>query len=78
MGFADGVLEDEKRTKQAEAYAFSKLVVTNSLLDKMKAKSRPLEPPREQPEKQNEMETKTTIKSLTERLVLISGGIRNV
>jgi len=50
LGFADGMLEDEKRQKPAtgasgaETYAFSRRAVTNSLLDKVKPKIKP-EPP---------------------------------
>ena len=44
MGFADGMLEDKKRKKNAEspeakAYTFSRKAVTNSLLDKLMAKA---------------------------------------
>ncbi len=37
LGFADGILEDEKKRTQTEAvtYAFSRRAVTNSLLDKL-------------------------------------------
>lgn len=35
LGFADGILEDEKRQKVTETYAFSRRAVTNSLLDKV-------------------------------------------
>lgn len=39
LGFADGVLEDEKRYGSEDVtYAFSRKVVTNSLLDKVKPK----------------------------------------
>jgi ATP-dependent Clp protease protease subunit len=38
LGFADGMLEDEKRAKPIETYAFSRRAVTNSLLDKIKPK----------------------------------------
>ena len=40
LGFADGILEDEKKRVQAEnvTYAFSRRAVTNSLLDKVKPK----------------------------------------
>jgi len=65
LGFADGVLEDEKRAKPAETYAFSRRAVTNSLLGKVKPK-------------QAEQPQKTTIKSLSERLNLITGGKQNV
>jgi ATP-dependent Clp protease protease subunit len=47
LGFADGMLEDEKRQKPAtgasgvETYAFSRRAVTNSLLDKVKPKIKP-------------------------------------
>lgn len=40
LGFADGILEDEKKRNQIEnfTYAFSRRAVTNSLLDKVKPK----------------------------------------
>ena len=38
LGFADGLLEDEKRSKPVETYAFSRRAVTASLLDKIKPK----------------------------------------
>jgi ATP-dependent Clp protease protease subunit len=45
LGFADGVLADEKRSNaQPEdivTYAFSRRAVTNSLLDKLKPKAKP-------------------------------------
>ena len=41
LGFADGVLEDEKRAKPTETYAFSRRAVANSLLDKVKPKEQP-------------------------------------
>ncbi len=40
LGFADGILEDEKRkTADDVVFAFSRRAVTNSLLDKIKPKS---------------------------------------
>lgn len=36
LGFADGVLEDEKKRQPELTYAFSRRAVTNSLLDKIK------------------------------------------
>jgi len=60
LGFADGVLEDEKRAKPAETYAFSRRAVTNSLLDKIRPKNTP-EPPKGIP-----------VESLEKRLSLIS------
>lgn len=40
LGFADGILEDEKRKSSEEVtFAFSRRAVTNSLLDKIKPKS---------------------------------------
>jgi len=44
LGFADGMLEDEKRQKTAETYAFSRRAVTNTLLDKVRPKIQ-TEPP---------------------------------
>lgn len=60
LGFADGILEDEKKREQAEdfTYAFSRRAVTNSLLDKVKPKLA----------KEN---TGTSLKSLEKRLSLI-------
>ena len=59
LGFADGILEDEKKRTQTEAvtYAFSRRAVTNSLLDKLCPK---------------EQENRTPIESLEKRLSLIS------
>jgi ATP-dependent Clp protease protease subunit len=60
LGFADGILEDEKKRNQTEdfTYAFSRRAVTNSLLDKVKPKLK----------KEN---TGTPIESLEKRLSLI-------
>jgi len=58
LGFADDILEDEKRAKPAETYAFSRRAVTNSLLGKVK----PAQP--EQPKG-------ISIESLEKRLSLI-------
>jgi len=35
LGFADGMLEDEKRKSSVDTYAFSRRAVTNLLLDKV-------------------------------------------
>lgn len=60
LGFADGVLEDEKRHGSEDVtYAFSRKAVTNSLLDKVKPK-------------QDKLKTGTPIESLEKRLSLIS------
>ena len=61
LGFADGILDDEKKRLQTEdfTYAFSRRAVTNSLLDKVKPKL-----PKQQ--------TGTPIESLEKRLSLIS------
>jgi len=60
LGFADCILEDEKKRNQTEdfTYAFSRRAVTNSLLDKVKPKL-----PKEN--------TGTPIESLEKRLSLI-------
>lgn len=60
LGFADGILEDEKKRNHTEdfTYAFSRRAVTNSLLDKVKPKL----------EKEN---SGTPIESLEKRLSLI-------
>ena len=61
LGFADGILEDEKKRVQKDdiTYAFSRRAVTNSLLEKVKPKVH----------KQN---TGTPIESLEKRLSLLS------
>ena len=61
LGFADGILEDEKKRVQSDdvTYAFSRRAVTNSLLSKVKPKI----------PKQNKG---TPIESLEKRLSLIS------
>ena len=38
LGFADGLLEDEKRQTPTETFAFSRRAVTNCLLDKVRPK----------------------------------------
>jgi len=60
LGFADGILEDEKKRLQTEdfTYAFSRRAVTNSLLDKVKPKI-----PKQQ--------VGTPVESLEKRLSLI-------
>ena len=60
LGFADGILDDEKKRLQTEdfTYAFSRRAVTNSLLDKVKPKL-----PKQQ--------IGTPIESLEKRLSLI-------
>ena len=60
LGFADGILDDEKKRLQTEdfTYAFSRRAVTNSLLDKVKPKL-----PKQQ--------TGTPVESLEKRLSLI-------
>ena len=65
LGFADGILEDAKRSKPVDTYAFSRRTVTNSLLDKVR-------PP--QPEKPQGK----SVEALMERLNLLSGGTVNV
>ena len=50
-GFADGILEDEKKSPEAVAsFAFSRKAVTNSLLNKLAKKSAPAPKPEEKPE----------------------------
>ena len=60
LGFADGILDDEKKRLQTEdfTYAFSRRAVTNSLLDKVKPKL-------------SKQQTGTPIESLEKRLSLI-------
>ena len=61
LGFADALLENEKRQAPAETYAFSRRAVTNSLLNKLQ--------PQQKPVPQG-----TNIAAAMERLTLISGG----
>lgn len=58
LGFADGVLEDEKRSKLSETYAFSRRAVTNSLINKLPKQIKP--------------KTGTPIGTLDKRLSLVS------
>ena len=62
LGFADGIIEDEKR-KAPAAYAFSRRAVTNSLLDKLR-----LKPPDRLPKAE---QTKTPVADLDKRLALL-------
>jgi ATP-dependent Clp protease protease subunit len=73
LGFADDVLTDGKRQTQtgADAYAFSRRAVTNSLLDKVRPKALPpLSPP--EPEPKFEAPNGVSAESLEKRLFLIS------
>ena len=73
MGFADGLLTDEKRHGRevsVENCLFSRRAVTNSLLDKLREKS--------QIPTQTEQPKGKSIESLQERLNLITGGNQNV
>ena len=45
MGFADGLLEDEKNTHDEGSYAFSQKQTTNALINKIETKARPLAKP---------------------------------
>jgi ATP-dependent Clp protease protease subunit len=76
-GFADGMLEDEKRGKPIVSDIFSRRAVTNSFMEKVKAKTK-IKPPAPKPEEPPKPEPQTTVESLSERLHLISGGIQNV
>jgi ATP-dependent Clp protease protease subunit len=64
LGFADGILEDEKREKPSGIYAFSRRAVTDSLLDKVRPKTKQ-EPIAKPPQG-------VSAESLTKRLFLIS------
>ena len=61
LGFADGLLEDEKKRAQSDdvTYAFSRRAVTNSLLNKLTPKKPPVK-------------TGTPVESLEKRLFLLS------
>ena len=64
LGFADGILEDEKRKPSEDVtFAFSRRAVTNSLLGKVMPKVIP---------KQTELQQGIPIESLEKRLSLIS------
>ena len=47
LGFADGILADEKKQLSLDnaTYAFSRRAVTNSLLDKLRSRAQPADPP---------------------------------
>jgi len=73
LGFADGILEDEKRQKTDETFAFSRRAVTNSLLSKVRPKENTPEPPVKEPDPPAPVEpVGTPIESLYQRLGLIS------
>ena len=42
LGFADGLLEDEKKSHAEEAYSFSQKQTVNALINKIETKARPL------------------------------------
>lgn len=42
MGFADGLLEDEKNTHDEGSYSFSQKQTTNALINKIETKARPI------------------------------------
>jgi ATP-dependent Clp protease protease subunit len=58
LGFADGILEDEKKRAAPDTYAFSRKAVTNRLLNKLAAKAK--------------SKTGTPLESLDKRLSLLS------
>ncbi|WP_418790919.1 head maturation protease, ClpP-related [Phosphitispora sp. TUW77] len=60
LGFADSILEDEKKRAGTETYAFSRRAVTNSLLEKVR------------PKQVKQPKTGTPVESLEKRLSLIS------
>jgi len=66
LGFADGILEDEKRQNSESTFAFSRRAVTNSLLSKVKPPAKDPEPPASEKPKGIPAE------SLYKRLSLIS------
>jgi ATP-dependent Clp protease protease subunit len=70
LGFADGILADEKSGKETAAYAFSRRAVTNSLLDKLRPKARPPEAKKDEP--RDVAPKGATAESLERRLLLIS------
>ena len=73
LGFADGILEDEKRQKTDETFAFSRRTVTNSLLSKVRPKTNITESPAKDPDPPEPVQpVGTPIESLYQRLGLIS------
>jgi ATP-dependent Clp protease protease subunit len=73
LGFADGILTDDKREAApegiAENFTFSRRAVTNSLVDKLKDSVRKRLKPQAPPQPQG-----TPIQAAIERLYLLSGG----
>jgi ATP-dependent Clp protease protease subunit len=73
LGFADGVLEDEKKqaTRDDVVFSFSRRAVTNSLLNKVQRKQASKAPAEEPPPAQT-TEPKYPVEPLYQRLSLIS------
>ncbi len=69
-GFIDEILADEKKlAKNSSSYAFSRKAVTNSLIEKVNAKTKTNEPK----EPITKIESKNSIDNLENRLNLIGG-----
>ncbi len=70
LGFADGVLTDEKKSAEIPAYAFSSRAVEAALLNKLTAKDKPAPPPDSAPAPAEEPEIKQgrSVDMLRERL----------
>ena len=83
LGFADSILysggEEEEKEDTAEALMFSRLSITNSLVDKLKSqfgkpkatqpKSGPSEEPKQEPQKKD---NRVDVEPLKERLFIMS------
>ena len=68
LGFADGMLEDEKKQDDSTSYAFSSKAVANALFNKLAAKVKP-EPEKEpEPEPVPEIPAGRSVDELKERL----------
>jgi len=74
LGFADGVLTDEKKqaTHEDVVFSFSRRAVTNSLLNKIQRKQASKPPVAEEPPPAQTTEPKYPVEPLYQRLSLIS------
>ena len=74
LGFADGVLEDEKKQAKHDdvVFSFSRRAVTNSLLDKVQRKQASKPPDAEETPAAQTAEPRFPAEPLYQRLSLIS------
>ena len=64
LGFADGLLTDEKRNKDIEALAFTESSVENALINKISARAKMPEKPKEEPAGRSVDELKAQLKAI--------------